>query len=158
MISKLPFKSLKENQFVDMTIDLPKSLNMGNMAQLDEKEEKDCNFEVGKEENDEKLVVYEEKKIKMEENEGVNIWKWAMTGMGAFMSFGFAAVTVSLIVFSNRHKESNKHDLHFQIYSHDKRFKQAVRRAKRLNEAISVMRGAPMAGAHITIGGSYKSL
>ncbi|XP_074307044.1 uncharacterized protein LOC141642223 [Silene latifolia] len=161
MISKVFFKKLKENQFVDTKMDV-------GTYEFVKKGEKDENFGVKNPENDEKLVVYEEKKVKMEEddekeheNGGVKIWKWAMTGMGALVSFGFAAATVSLIVFSNKHKDgknSKNQELHFQIYSHDKRFKQVVRRAKRLNEAISVMRGAPMTRAHITIGGYYEAL
>ncbi|KAH9609271.1 hypothetical protein KSS87_023210 [Heliosperma pusillum] len=159
MISKVFFKKLKENEFVDMKFDV-------GTYEYVKKGEKDENFEKKNIENDEKLDFYEEKEVKMEENEeengGVKIWKWAMTGMGALVSFGFAAATVSLIVFSNnKHKDgknSKNQELHFQIYSHDKRFKQVVRRAKRLNEAISVMRGAPMTRAHITIGGYYEAL
>ncbi|KAK9664653.1 hypothetical protein RND81_14G058600 [Saponaria officinalis] len=168
MISKDFFNKLKENEFVDMKIDSPKSLNRGILPQIDQKHEKDENFEENKVKEDEKMVVCEEKKVKMEEkmswkngeNGGVNIWKWAMNGMGAVVSFGFVAATVSLIVFSNQHKQtkhSKNQELHFQFYSNDKRFKQVVRRAKRLNEAISVMRGAPLTTAHITVGGYYET-
>uniref|UniRef100_A0A803MN59 DUF6821 domain-containing protein n=1 Tax=Chenopodium quinoa TaxID=63459 RepID=A0A803MN59_CHEQI len=98
-VSQVFFKKLKENEFVDMKMDSPKSLNRGILPQID----------VG-----------------------------------------------------NRHKEScntsKKQELHFQLYAHDKRFKQVVRQATKLNEAITVMRGAPVTRAHITIGGYHDGL
>ncbi|KAK9725656.1 hypothetical protein RND81_05G160300 [Saponaria officinalis] len=163
MTSKVFFKKMKENEFVDMKMDTPKSPNKGVIAQFVKKHEKDGNFDMENPITEDKLVVVEEEKKKEEdENGGVKIWKWGMTGMGAVISFGFAAAaTVSFIVFCNAHKQRNvskKQELHFQIYSHDQRFKQVVSRAKKLNEAISVMRGAPMTRAHITFGGYYESL
>uniref|UniRef100_A0A803MM81 DUF6821 domain-containing protein n=1 Tax=Chenopodium quinoa TaxID=63459 RepID=A0A803MM81_CHEQI len=107
-VSQVFFKKLKENEFVDMKMDSPKSLNRGILPQID----------VGS-------YQFEE----IERNK------------------------------SNRHKEtSKKQELHFQLYAHDKRFKQVVRQATKLNEAITVMRGAPVTRAHITIGGYHEGL
>ncbi|KAL9237766.1 hypothetical protein vseg_012276 [Gypsophila vaccaria] len=120
-----------------------------------------------KNEGEEGKLVEVEKKVKEGEKMGCKrgekgVWKWAMNGMGALVSFGVVLASVSFIAFTNQHKHnmcSNKNqELHFQFYSHDKRFKQVMRRAKRLNEAISVMRGAPLTTAHITVGGYYEAL
>lgn len=171
--SQVFFKKLKENEFVDMKMDSPKSLNRGILPQFDvgtyqfeDIERKAGNFE--------KIHEHEQLPIKKEDvsgnwddhdnknDEGLNIWKLAMTGVGALFSFGFVAATVSLVVLGKRRKEgcnnSKKQELHFQFYTHDKRLKQVVRRATKLNEVISVMRGAPVTQAHITIGGYHEGL
>ncbi|KAL2923246.1 ATG8-interacting protein 1 [Bienertia sinuspersici] len=173
-VSQVSFKKLKENEFVDMKMDSPKSINRGLLPQID----------VGAYQFEEKLKGEDEKQIPINKkdekisrnsimdevsgnwndgnNEGLNVWKWAMTGIGALFSFGFAAATVSIIVLGNRHKEScnnsKKQELQFQIYSNDKRLKQVVRHATKLNDAITAMRGAPVTQAHITIGGYHESL
>ncbi|XP_021741225.1 uncharacterized protein LOC110707519 [Chenopodium quinoa] len=166
-VSQVFFKKLKENEFVDMKMDSPKSLNRGILPQIDVGSYQFEEIERNKSNNFEKIEEKEhELSMKKEENdhengneEGLNVWKLAMTGIGALFSFGFAAATVSFIVLGNRHKEtSKKQELHFQLYAHDKRFKQVVRQATKLNEAITVMRGAPVTRAHITIGGYHEGL
>lgn len=155
-VSKVFFKKLKENEFVDMKMDSPKSLNKGILPQIDvgtykfEEKEKETEqkqeLPINKEEKLSKNSIMEEVSGNWDDdhnNEGLNVWKWAMTGIGALFSFGFAAATVSLIVLGNRHKENcndpKKKELHFQLYTHEKRLKQAVRRATKLNEAITVI-------------------
>lgn len=178
-VSQVFFKKLKENEFADMKMDSPKSQNMGLLPQIgvgsyqfEEKEKKkDGNFDEEEKEVEEIKPIKREKGSSKEEeivdweddnNGGLNIWKWAMTGIGAVFSFGFAAATVSLIVLGNRHKEQNHHkspELSFQFYAHEKRIKQVVDHAKKLNEAITAARGgAPLTRAHITIGGYYEGL
>ncbi|XP_057530374.1 uncharacterized protein LOC130808861 [Amaranthus tricolor] len=178
-VSQIFFKKLKENEFADMKMDSPKSLNMGNLPQIDvgtyqfeELEKKSVDCEENESQLEELSIINKEEKIKIGDEvsgdcdddkvEGLNIWKWAMTGIGALFSFGFAAATVSFIVLGNHHKGSscntNKQEIHFQIFSHDKRMKQMVHRATKLNEAITVIRGGPGTRAHITIGGYYEGL
>ncbi|CAO2831894.1 unnamed protein product [Amaranthus hypochondriacus] len=138
-VSQNFFKNLKGNEFADMKLDSPKSLNMGNFPQIDLGEELEKKM-VDSEENDSQLEelsnINKEEKIIItsgdevsgdsddDKVEGLNIWKWAMTGIGALFSFGFAAATVSFIVLGNHHKGSscntNKQEIHFQIFSHDK--------------------------------------
>lgn len=115
--SKVFFKKLKENEFVDMKMDSPKSLNRGILAQID----------VGSyqfEKVEEKKEGDKDEDDKKSNEEGLKVWKWAMTGIGALFSFGFAAATISFVVLGNRHKErcnsSNNQELHFQLYAHDK--------------------------------------
>lgn len=169
-ISQVFFKKLKgKNEFVDMKMDSPKSINKGFVPQVDvgtyQFEERDGGFEEEEREKDSNLKEEEEEEEEVDweddNNGGLNVWKWAMNGFGALFSFGFAAVTVSLIVLGNRHKEKHSHktqELHFQLYSHDKRMKQVVHHATKLNEAINAVRGAPLTRAHITIGGYYEGL
>ncbi|CAO2822084.1 unnamed protein product [Amaranthus hypochondriacus] len=167
-VSQVFFKKLKEDEFVDMKMDSPKSLNKGITPQIDVGNYQFEEFEKKELEEKSSIIDKDEKIISMDEvsgnsddenNEDLNIWKWAMTGIGAFFSFGFAVATVSLVVLGNRHKESTKkQEIHFQIFSQDKRMKQAMERAKKLNEAITIMRGAPVSRAHITIGGYYEGL
>lgn len=166
-ISQLFFKTLKEkNEFVDMKLDSPKSLNKGFVPQIDvgtyQFDEKDEKFDDEEHIKEEKTSKLDEEVVSWEDNNrGLNVWKWAMNGIGALVSFGFAAATVSLIVLGNRHKDkpSNKsQEFDFQLYNHDKRMKQVVHHATKLNEAINAVRGAPLTRAHITIGGYYEGL
>uniref|UniRef100_A0A7C9CLU3 DUF6821 domain-containing protein n=2 Tax=Opuntia streptacantha TaxID=393608 RepID=A0A7C9CLU3_OPUST len=166
-ISQVFFKTLKEkNEFVDMKLDSPKSVNKGFVPQIDvgtyQFDEEDEKFDEEEHIKEEKSSKLDEEVVNWEENNGgLNVWKWAMSGIGALVSFGFAAATVSLIVLGNRHKDkpSNKgQDFHFQLYNNDKRMKQVVHHATKLNEAINAVRGAPLTRAHITIGGYYEGL
>lgn len=166
-VSQVFFKTLKEkNEFVDMKLDSPKSLNKGFVPQVDvgtyQFDEEDEKFEEEEHIKEEKSSKLDEEVVNWEDtNGGLNVWKWAMSGIGALVSFGFAAATVSLIVLGNRHKDkpSNKsQEFHFQLYNHDKRMNQVVHHATKLNEAINAVRGAPLTRAHITIGGYYEGL
>ncbi|XP_031104102.1 uncharacterized protein LOC116007530 isoform X2 [Ipomoea triloba] len=84
------------------------------------------------------------------ENGGLNLLNWSMTGVGAILSFGVAAVvsTVCILIAGNRKNHRQNHKLRLQIYTDDKRIKQMVHHATRLNQA----NGAPSTRAHITIG------
>nr|GMD93336.1 transmembrane protein, putative [Ipomoea batatas] len=89
---------------------------------------------------------------------GFNLWQWSLSGIGAICSFGVAAATTICIVFienQQKHKKHHQnHNIRFQIYTHhDKRIKEVVEHASKLNEAISTARGVPFTRAHITFGG-----
>lgn len=160
IVSQVFFKKMKENEFVDMKMESPKSLNRGILPQIDVgpyQEKKGGNYEKGVE-KEEEIIKKEDIEILNDDDndeEGLNVWKWAMTGIGAVFSFGFAAVIVSLIVLGNT---SKKQQLHSQFYTHDKRLKQVVHHDTRLNEATTMLRNAPVTRAHITIGGYYEGL
>ncbi|GMH29336.1 hypothetical protein Nepgr_031179 [Nepenthes gracilis] len=180
-ISQVFFKKMKENEFVDMKLDSPRSSNRGFSPPIDvgmhQFGEKEGNFNgesavigkkeaVGKEksskspnldgDDDEELACWEDN------NGGLSLLKkWGMTGIGAICSFGFAAATFCIIVLGSRQNEKHhRHNqkLQFQIYAHDKGIKEVVHRATRLNEAISAVRGAPLTRAHITVGGYFEGL
>ncbi|XP_057493332.1 uncharacterized protein LOC130778835 [Actinidia eriantha] len=86
-------------------------------------------------------------------NGGLNIWKWGLSGVGAICSFGVAAATICIVIFGNgihqRNKQQNQR-LRFRIYADEKRIKEVVHQAAKLNEA---MRGVPLTRAHFTYGG-----
>ncbi|KAL2559103.1 Uncharacterized protein Fot_03842 [Forsythia ovata] len=60
-----------------------------------------------------------------------------------FCSIGVAVATVCIVVFGTRQKSKQQQNqkLQFQIYTKDKRIKQVVHHATKLNEAISTVRG-----------------
>lgn len=175
MISQVFFKTMKENEFVDMKVDSPKSISRELKPQI----------EVGPiqfEENEEvyRGEGYEHKPPKMgidveigkdyiPENEekgcwdggGLNIWRWRVTGIGALCSFGFTAAAISMFIFGShqRHKQQQQNQkLRVQIYADDKRMKQAARRSTKFNQALSSARGIPLTRAQISFGGYYDSL
>lgn len=171
-VSQVFFKKMKENEFVDMKMDSPKSPNSTNlMPQVDPGT---FNFEDKSDQALEGINCRSPRKTAMdfegdrkqepawaEENGGgLNLWKWSLTGIGAICSFGVAAATICIIIFGNQHKTKHQQNqkLRFQIYKDDKRIKQVVQQASKLNEAISAVRGAPMTRAHITFGGYHDSL
>nr|GMD47846.1 Titin like [Ipomoea batatas] len=127
-VSQVFFKKIKETEFPsDMKLDSPKST-----VEDDDGESSD------------------------HENGGLNLLNWSTTGVGAILSFGVAAVvsTVCILIAGNRQKHRKNQKLRVQIYTDDKRIKQMVHHATRLNEAIS---GVPITRAHITIGDIDKS-
>ncbi|KAL8142850.1 hypothetical protein V2J09_015882 [Rumex salicifolius] len=170
--SQVFFKKIGENEFADMKLDSPKSTNKGFVPQIDlgnpQFEEKMEGFDVPIEEkkmvdsSDEQAFDCKEEKLSENGNDnhgGLNIWKMGMTGIGALCSFGFACATICVIAISCRHRERQQDQkLHFQIYTDDKRIKQVVHHAAKLNEAISAVRGASVSRAHITIGGYFEGL
>ncbi|MQL81348.1 hypothetical protein Taro_013814 [Colocasia esculenta] len=91
---------------------------------------------------------------------GFSIWRWRVTGVGALCSIGVAAATICIFILSGRqrHKHQQNQKLQFQICHDEKSIKQVVRQATRINQAISVVRGVPMARAHISFGGYYDGL
>ncbi|XP_045791047.1 uncharacterized protein LOC123885772 [Trifolium pratense] len=145
-VSQVFFK-IKENEFVDMKIESPKSSSSKEIItsprMIVEKDvfghnEEDSNWE---EEN----------------NSGFNLWKWSLSGVGAICTFGVVAASICVLFFGSQQRKKNQHDkkMRFQIYNDDKRIKQVVQHATKLNEAIAVVRGVPITKAHITVGGNY---
>lgn len=149
-LSKVFFQ-IKENKLVDMKIDSPKSsgeameiMTSPRIKNIERENNVMMNFE--KEEED--------------MNGGFNFWKWSLTGVGAICSFGVAAATICVLFFGTQHRNKLQQDqnIRFQIYTDDKRIKQVVQHATKLNEAFAAVRGVPLSRAHITYGGYYESL
>ncbi|KAM7269009.1 hypothetical protein ACFE04_024506 [Oxalis oulophora] len=94
----------------------------------------------------------------VEDEDGLNLWKMSLNGIGAIFSFGVAAICI-IALGSHQHKNNHNHH-HFQLYTHDKqRIKQVVHQATKLNEVISAARGGvPLTNAHISFGGYYNGL
>ncbi|KAK4346072.1 hypothetical protein RND71_036248 [Anisodus tanguticus] len=149
------FKKMKENEFENMKMDSPKSNNKTLLSQFEEKVE---DFEVDKEMVIKKIGM-EEEDIEENSNGGLNLLNKSLNGIGAICSFGVAAAaTICIIFIGNHQKHKQNQKLRFQIFSDDKRMKQVVQHATRLNEAISAVRGVPVTRAHITVGGYYDAL
>ncbi|XP_042481254.1 uncharacterized protein LOC122061828 [Macadamia integrifolia] len=179
MVSQVFFRKMKENEFVDMKMDSPKSGNTGIKPQSElgsfPFEEKDAGFKgEAKEHNKPSSRVateqgmvkedYPDSKINRESNweGGFSILKWRLSGFGALCSVGVAAATICIFIFGThqRHKHhlNQNQKLHFQIYADDKRIKEMVNHATRLNHAISAVRNAPLTRATISFGGYYDGL
>uniref|UniRef100_A0A6N2LXA6 DUF6821 domain-containing protein n=1 Tax=Salix viminalis TaxID=40686 RepID=A0A6N2LXA6_SALVM len=164
-VSQVFFKKMKENEFVDMKLDSPKSSNTkgtgfvppqidaGSTFNFDEKN--DHQGYLGDQVLDTTKIT--SPRIKITENEKMLEYE----GFGAICTFGVAAATICIFIFGshqrNRHHQQNQ-KLSFQIYTDDKRIKQVVHHATKLNEAIAAARGVPIARAHITYGGYYDGL
>ncbi|KAK6779073.1 hypothetical protein RDI58_025791 [Solanum bulbocastanum] len=143
--SQVFFKKMKENEFDNMKMDSPKSINKSLLSQFEEKTE---DFEVEK-----------DKKIEENGNSGLNLLNKSLNGIGAICSFGVAAAaTICIIFIGNHQKQKQNQKIRFQIFTDDKRIKRVVQRATRLNEAISAVRGVPVTRAHITVGGYCDAL
>jgi hypothetical protein len=145
-VSQVFFK-IKENEFVDMKIESPKSSSSKEIITSPRMiVEKDV---FGDKEED---SSWEE-----ENNSGFNLWKWSLSGVGAICTFGVVAISISVLFFGSQQRKKNQHDkkMKFQIYTEDKRIKQVVQHATKLNEAIAAVRGAPITRAHIIVGGNY---
>ncbi|KAL3357783.1 hypothetical protein AABB24_018133 [Solanum stoloniferum] len=143
--SQVFFKKMKENEFDNMKMDSPKSINKSLLSQFEEKTE---DFEVEK-----------DKKIEENGNSGLNLLNKSLNGIGAICSFGVAAAaTICIIFIGNHQKHKQNQKIRFQIFTDDKRIKRVVQHATRLNEAISTVRGVPVTRAHITVGGYCDAL
>ncbi|XP_011034386.1 PREDICTED: uncharacterized protein LOC105132521 isoform X2 [Populus euphratica] len=175
-VSQVFFKKMKENEFVDMKMDSPKSssskggfvppqIDAGATFKFEDQSDhqgyegdqeldatKICSPRIkstGKESGTKGEVTWEEG------GGGLNLWKLSLTGIGAICSFGVAAATICIFIFGSHQtnkQQQQKQKPSFQIYTDDKRIEQVVHRATKLNGAISVARGAPIARAHITYG------
>ncbi|XP_020220818.1 uncharacterized protein LOC109803591 [Cajanus cajan] len=164
------FFKIKESEFVDMKMDSPKSISRGILPPMDagglKFEDKGEAIEIITSprrkviEKDLMCDKEEESTWEEENNSGFNIWKWSLTGVGAICSFGVAAATICVLFFGSQQRNKLKQDqkIRFQIYTDDKRIKQVVQHATKLNDAISAARGVPMSRAHITVGGYYDGL
>ncbi|XP_016445166.1 uncharacterized protein LOC107770375 [Nicotiana tabacum] len=157
-LSQVFFKKMKDTESrltKDMKVDLHKTF----VPQIDQ--EYPFPFEENSEviEIDKDIVI---KKMKMEaeiihedNRGGLNL----LTGIGAICSFGVAAAaTICIIFIGNRQKHKQNQMLRFQIFSDDKRMKQVVHHASKLNEAISAVRGVSINRAQITVGGYYDAV
>ncbi|OWM73221.1 uncharacterized protein LOC116205223 [Punica granatum] len=162
-VSQVFFKKMKENEFVDMKIlESPRSgsrpisppIENFHFEDVPETLESSCSPRKVPEGNCDidREVVGEEVS-----RGGLNIWKWSLTGIGALCSFGVAAATICTIIIIGSHQR-NKQKIRFQIYTDDKRIKEVVRHATKLNEAISAAKGVPLTRANITLGGYYEGL
>eukprot|EP00268_Persea_americana_P031670 TRINITY_DN30905_c0_g1_i3.p1 TRINITY_DN30905_c0_g1~~TRINITY_DN30905_c0_g1_i3.p1 ORF type:complete len:281 (-),score=69.32 TRINITY_DN30905_c0_g1_i3:1050-1892(-) len=171
-ISQVFFKKMKDNEFVDMKMDSPRSkggsrglkpqLELGGI-QFEEKEDCKC------EDFDQKEVIFEQetgtkytgpetKEKGCWEGGKLNIWRWRVTGIGALCSMGVAAAGVFIFILGGHQRQkqqSQNPKLQFQIYAEDKSIKQVVQHASRLNQALSSLREVPLTRAHITFGGYY---
>ncbi|XP_020080334.1 uncharacterized protein LOC109704000 [Ananas comosus] len=139
-----------------------------NSAELIKEEE-----EEEEEDGDSNMCSEDKKGNQLLEGIGFTVWRWRVNGIGALCSIGVAAAaTICVFILGGKHKHQQQHQhqhqhqhqkhqqqkLQFQIYTEDKRIKQAVQQATRLNQAISAMRGAPITRAHISFGGYYDGL
>ncbi|KAK0599119.1 hypothetical protein LWI29_002563 [Acer saccharum] len=160
-VSKVFFKK-KENEFVDMKMDSPRSPTSRNLMapQLDAAGGA-FNFDDNKAEATMDPCSPRKNKISLDSDSNekeFDLWKWSLTGIGAICSFGVAAATMCIIIFGTQQRnQHNNKKLRFQIYADDKRIKHVVQQATKMNEAISSVRGVPITRAHITIGGEVVS-
>lgn len=174
-VSQVFFKKMEENEFVDMKMDSPRSRVVVPQIDAGKFQFEDTSDQAYKgSDEEEKKIVEKESNINggnkgeeavngWEDKEGgLNLWKWSLTGIGAICSFGVAAATICIIISGTHHKNKQQQNqkLRFQIYADEKRMKEVVHQATKLNEAISsAVRGAPLTGgARITIGGYYDGL
>ncbi|KAF5735154.1 hypothetical protein HS088_TW15G00654 [Tripterygium wilfordii] len=153
-VAQVFFKKLKENKFVDMKTYSPNASSRGVLPQIDAGafnfEDRSETMEIvtsprKKVENDMEMmnkkreIDGDNSEVTWEENSsgGLNIWKWSLNGIGAICSFGVAAATVCVIIMGSRqrNKQQQNQKISFQIYTDDKRMKQVVRHAAKLNEA-----------------------
>ncbi|WVZ08660.1 hypothetical protein V8G54_022006 [Vigna mungo] len=107
---------------------------------------------------DRDMTVMDSSKEVEDSGDGFNFWKWSMNGVGAICSFGVAAATICVLIFGSNQKNKFHQDqkIRFQIYTDDKRIKQMVEHASKLNEAaFSAMTGLPLCRASITFGDFY---
>ncbi|CAH8381014.1 unnamed protein product [Eruca vesicaria subsp. sativa] len=169
---RITFKTAKENEFVDMKIDLPARFT-SPLPQRDDKHSVSGRVlaageyygEMGKE-VEEGGDVRSKKEVCWDEEENIrgekmNLWKMSLHGIGAICSFSVAAAAATFCVFFLGHNNSSIHGCRNknQIYSDDnKRTKEVVKHATKLNEAISVLKGLPVARAQISFGGHYNGL
>ncbi|XP_009797664.1 uncharacterized protein [Nicotiana sylvestris] len=169
VLSQVFFKKMKDTESRltrDMKVESPKSSNKTFVPQIDQEypfpfEEKSEVIEIDKDIVIKKMEM--EAEIIHEDNRGgLNLLNWSLTGIGAICSFGVAAaatICISFIGNRQKHKQNQQNQmLRFQIFSDDKRMKQVVRHASKLNEAISATRGVPISRAQITVGGYYDAV
>ncbi|CAL0323397.1 unnamed protein product [Lupinus luteus] len=160
------FLKMNENEFVKKEIESPKS---SSRVMCPTPDPGGLKFE-DKGEALEIMMTSPRMKVEKEmfslecdrEEDGFNFWKWGLSGIGSVCTIGVvAAATICVLFYGSKHKNKlqQHHKIQFQIYTDDKRIKQVVQHATKLNEAISVAaRGVPLSRAHITYGGYYDGL
>ncbi|KAI4381620.1 hypothetical protein MLD38_007679 [Melastoma candidum] len=135
MVSQVFFKKIKENEFVDMKMDSPRSASSptprGIIPQVDV-----GSFQFDDEGEELVSACSPRKKPRKQQNEvdphdgaenegvawegskgGFNIWKWSLTGVRALCSFGVAAATICIIIVGSSHQNQK---LRLQICADDK--------------------------------------
>lgn len=124
-VSQVSFKKIKETEFpADMKLDSPKSNNNAIMPQVDVGEvyKADQAIDGNKYLSSPRSAVEDDSGGNDDHENGLNIWNWSMTGVGAIFSVGVAAVvsTVCILFVGSRQKHRQNHKLRFQIYTDDK--------------------------------------
>ena len=134
-VSQVFFKKMKENEFVDMKMDSPKSGSRGILPQIeaggfqfeekDEMMENNNNHHPSKKNHLGPAATPDIKEGSWTESSGgggFNVWKWGLTGIGALCSFGVAATSICIIIFASGQKNKHNHNqkLRFQIITDDK--------------------------------------
>lgn len=125
-VSQVFFKKIKETEFPsDMKLDSPKSNNGAVMPQLDAGEVYKADQAMESKtflSSPRSTVEDDDGESSDHENGGLNLLNWSMTGVGAILSFGVAAVvsTVCILIAGNRQKHRKNQKLRFQIYTDDK--------------------------------------
>lgn len=136
-VSQVFFKKMKENEFVDMKMDSPRSPTRGFIPQIDSgtfhfdgKDDQGMeNVSSPRMKIDKEMVMSKKNSLEGDVNEEVNwdgnnnIWKWSFTGIGAICSFGIAAATICILFFGSQqrnNKQEQNQKLRFQIYTDDK--------------------------------------
>ncbi|KAL0428658.1 UNVERIFIED_CONTAM: hypothetical protein Slati_3040600 [Sesamum latifolium] len=173
-VSQVFFKKMKETEFVDMKVESPRggTSSWGIMPQIEgagvfQFEEKGGDDLCNKVDVEAEMVMNKmELGLEESDEDGINIWKWSLTGIGAICSFG---VAVCIIILSSHRKNKYGYGkLRFQIYTDDKRMKQQVIEGgdsynKKITEAMRAVRGVPnpmsmtTRRARITYGGYYDA-
>ncbi|KAL7168805.1 hypothetical protein ACSBR2_033940 [Camellia fascicularis] len=188
-VSQVFFKKMKENEFVDMKMDSPKSSGSRGILpqpQIDaapkfqfedtnKKGEETMELEMETEmelelelegKSGSEMRIEKENRMELDSDEngngGINLWKWSLNGIGAICTFGVAAATICIVILGSHHRNNQHRQQHqqFQIYPDQKRMKQVVQHASKLNEAMSAVRGVAVpltvTRAHFTFGGYYN--
>lgn len=129
-VTQVFFKKMKENEFVDMKIDSPRSSNKGTKPQMDvghyqfdDEDEAKENITssprmnlMSQKSNKESGATANKDEMNWDGSMGgLNILKWSLNGIGAICSFGVAAATICILFYGG-----NQHKLRIQIYTHDK--------------------------------------
>ncbi|CAH2055163.1 unnamed protein product [Thlaspi arvense] len=152
------FKKMEETEFADMKTDPPVRIT-SPLPQIHAAKPSDS------EGGDDLLEKKENDDVTGDRcGERLNLWKTGLNGIGAICSFGAAAAAATVCVLFLGHNNikicKNKNQtLRFQIYSDDnKRMKEVVNHATKLNETIFGMKGVPVVRAQISFGGYYDGL
>lgn len=160
------FKKFKDEKFVNTKIESPNKNAKDPVMPPVEPEQMMLNSEEEEkfykdEKNSEKEIEYVEPEIK-DKQFGLRIWNWRLEGgVGALCSIGVAAATFCIFILGGRQlqKHQNRNQkIRFQIYTDEKRIKEVVQQATRLNHAFTAVRGVPMNRADISFGGYYDGL
>lgn len=133
-VSQVFFKKMKENEFVDMKMDSPKSPTRSGGGFVPQIDSGAFHFD----EKDDHQGMESKSSPRMKNNleaadnikevnwdgddsdGGHNLWKWSFTGIGAICSFGVAAATICILFFGCQQKNQQNQKPRFQIYTDDK--------------------------------------